>query len=168
MAGSPTRSNLPPAGAVLGVDVGFSAARRSSAVCRLDWNEYRITWTIRRFRAQQDEREATIKAVAGDVPIEAAAFDGPLQSGLTLIGRYRVAERMLTRRLQSTGKPGQANAPVGKKLNAAANVCAAIVQERCRLAPAAHAIRIDQKAVVEAFPTAFLGLMLRDPAMVIA
>jgi hypothetical protein len=50
--------------------------------------------------------------------LTAAAFDGPLRSGLDLIGRYRVAERMLTRRLQPhIGKPGQSSAPVGKLLN---------------------------------------------------
>ena len=86
-------------GAVLGVDVGFSPTRRSSAVCRLDWNEHRITWTLQRFRALLEEQEAAILAVAGSGRLEAAVFDGPLRSGFDPIGRYRVAERMLTRRL---------------------------------------------------------------------
>jgi hypothetical protein len=160
---------LPVAGAVLGIDVGFSATRASSAVCRLDWDAVRITWAIRRFRAVPAEQEAAVRAIAGDVWLAAAAFDGPLRAGLEVIGRYRVAERMLTRRLQSKiGKPGQASAPVGKALNTAANHCAALVIKACQLAPATHAVRIDRKAIVEAFPSAFLGVMLRDPSTVTA
>ena len=76
---------------------------------------------------------------------------------------------MLTRRVgQKIGKPGQTNAPVGKGLNEAANDCVRITLEFCELASARHAVRIDAKAVVEAFPSAFLGVMLRDPASVVA
>jgi hypothetical protein len=154
---------------VLGVDVGFSPTRRSSAVCRFDWNPRRITWTIRRFRALPVEQETTITAVAGIGRLQVAAFDGPLRAGFDVIGRYRVAERMLTRRLGTKiGKPGQASAPVGKALNAAANDCASIVLRGCDLAPAVHAVRINAKAVAEAFPGAFLGVMLADPVAVAA
>lgn len=126
------RPALPPTGAVLGVDVGFSPTRRSSAVCRLEWDEHRIAWTIRRFCAQPEEQEEVIRAVAGCGRLEAAAFDGPLRSGFDEIGRYRVAERMLTRRLGARiGKPGQSSTPVGKKLNHAANDCANVVLHGC-------------------------------------
>jgi hypothetical protein len=122
--------------------------RRSSAVCRLHWNPRRITWNIRRFRALPAEQEATIAAVAGTGRLQVAAFDGPLRAGFDVIGRYRVAERMLTRRLGARiGKPGQASAPVGKALNAAANDCASIVLRGCDLTPAVYAVRIDAKAV---------------------
>ncbi len=160
---------LPSAGAVLGVDVGFSPTRRSSAVCRLRWDERHVDWSIQRFRARPEEREATILAVAGADRLGAAAFDGPLQKGFTIIGRYRLAERMLTRRLgRRIGKPGQANAPSGKLLNAAANDCVGVVLRGCDLAPATHAVRIDDRAVVEAFPSAFLGVMLSDPSVLAA
>ena len=160
---------LPLNGAVLGVDVGFSPTRRSSAVCRLDWNERRIIWTLQRFRAQPHAQEAAILAVAGSGRLEAAALDGPLRSGLDVVGHYRVAERMLTRRLGARiGKPGQSSTPVGKKLNTAANDCAGVVLRGCDLAPAAHATRINDKAVVEAFPGAFLGVLLADPSALAA
>ena len=148
-------------GAVLGVDVGFSPNRRSSAVCKLRWNAERIAWSIQRFRALAQEREDTIMRVAGDEPLAAAAFDGPLRRGFDVIGMYRAAERMLTRRLGTLiGKPGQASAPVGKSLNAAANDCAHVVMTRCKLMSARHAISIDAFAAVEAFPSSFLGVML--------
>jgi hypothetical protein len=161
-------AKLPPTGSVLGVDVGYSQTRRSSAVCRLDWDDCRITWTLRRFRAFPAEQRETIVLVAGQKGLEAAAFDGPLKSGLELINEYRLAERMLTKRLQSKiGKPGQASAPVGRALNAAANSCAKIVLAHCHMAPSSHDVAIDPRAIVEAFPTAFLGVMLDDPSSVV-
>src|SRR5258708_5515299 len=161
------KPKLPLSGSVLGVDIGYSSTRRSSAVCRLDWTEASVTWTIRRFRAVTREQEEVLMAVAGDVVLQTAAFDGPLRTGLDVIRRYRSAERMLTRGLNSKiGKPGQACAPVGQQLNAAANICAKIVRSQCRLVPAMHATSIDQLAIVEAFPSTFLGLLLADPLSV--
>jgi hypothetical protein len=120
--------------------------------------------TLQRFRALPDEQQRVLLAVSGTGPLEAAAFDGPLRAGLDVIGRYRTAERMLTRRLQPRiGKPGQSSAPVGKALNAAANQCARIVLQHSDLAPARHAVRIEDKAIAEAFPGAFMGVMLEDP-----
>jgi hypothetical protein len=81
-----------------------------------------------------------------------------------MIGRYRTAERMLTRRLQPfIGKPGQASTPVGKTLNENANLCARVVLEHLDLAEASHSVRMHEQAVVEAFPSSFLGVMLDDP-----
>jgi hypothetical protein len=83
---------LPSRGSVLGVDVGWSTSRRSSAVCRLDWDETSIGWSIARFSALEPERAHTIASVAGDAPLLAAAFDGPLRQGLDVIGKYRAAD----------------------------------------------------------------------------
>jgi hypothetical protein len=52
---------------------------------------------------------------------------------------------------------------VGKQLNLAANQCALAVKALCHVAPASHAVQIDDLALVEAFPTAFLGVMIADP-----
>jgi hypothetical protein len=165
----PIRCGLPSTGSVLGVDVGFSPTRRSSAVCRLDWDDRWIAWSIQRFRAQPAEMAATITAVAGGRKLEAAAFDGPLQPGFEPIGHYRTAERMLTRRIGiKISKPGQSHAPMGKLLNQAANKCVRLVLDHCDVAPARHGVPIDARAVVEAFPTGFLGLMLEQPSLIVA
>ena len=149
---------------MLGVDVGVSSHRRSSAVCRLDWTATALRWEVERFRALSPDREEVLERVGGARPLLAAAFDGPLRRGLHEIGRYRSAERMLTRRLGARiGKPGQSNSPVGRALNRAANQCAATVLDRCRVARATHAGAIDDRAIVEAFPTAFMGVMLAEP-----
>ncbi len=84
---------------------------------------------ITRFRALEPERSNAIRNLI-DRPLLVAAFDGPLRSDLKVIGRYRLAEQLLTRRLcPLIGKPGQASSPVGKRLNAHANACAKIVLE---------------------------------------
>jgi hypothetical protein len=40
------------------------------------------------------------------------------------------------------------------------------LRSQCRLAPASHATKIHELAIVEAFPSAFLGLLLADPTAV--
>ena len=154
---------------MLGIDVGCSPARRSSAACRIAWNAHEVTWRVARFRAVEPERTDTIVTMAGSLPLACAAFDGPLRRGFEAIGRYRTAERMLTRRLgRRIGKPGASSAPVGILLNAHANACARTVLQHCDMAPATHATPIDDRAVVEAFPSSFLGVMIDDPSMLAA
>ena len=156
-------------GAVIGIDVGCSPARRSSAVCRLEWSPTTVSWETARFRAAEPEREQAIAQLVGDQPIVAAAFDGPIRRGFEIIGRYRTAERMLTRRLRPLiGKPGQSSAPVGKLLNQHANACVAHLVRHADIRPAGHGVPIDDRALVEAFPSSFLGMMIADPASLAA
>lgn len=151
-------------GSVVGIDVGCSPTRRSSAICRLDWSASGVSWDIARFRAVEPERERVIAQVAGGRRIIAAAFDGPIRRGFGIIGRYRTAERMLTRRLRPLiGKPGQSSTPVGKLLNEHANDCVRHLVACCDVQDARHGVAIDQKALVEAFPSSFLGLIIDDP-----
>jgi hypothetical protein len=160
---------VPAFGAVLGIDIGCSAARRSSAVCCIAWGADVAMWRVARFRAVDAERTATIVAVAGGRRLACAAFDGPLRRGFESIGRYRTAERMLTRRLgRRIGKPGASSAPVGRLLNIHANTCAKTVLQYCDVGCAIHATQIDDKAVVEAFPSTFLGVLLDDPSTLAA
>lgn len=156
---------LPIAGSVLGVDVGWSAVRTSSAVCRLDWDAASIHWTIERFKAVPEMRDDVIRGVAGAHRLMAAAFDGPFRGDLAPIGNYRRAEKALTLHAISSrlGKLAQSNSGNGRLLNAATNDCVASVLAHCQIAGAAHACSIHCKAVAEAFPNSFLGLMLSDP-----
>jgi hypothetical protein len=156
-------------GSVVGVDVGCSPSRRSSAICRLDWLNSTISWQIRRFKAAEPERERVIAEIAGGRQITAAAFDGPIRRDFDIIGRYRTAERMLTRRLQPLiGKPGQSSAPVGKLLNQHANECVRHLSAHSRVEGARHGVPIDLQAIVEAFPSSFLGMMIEDPVRLAA
>jgi hypothetical protein len=156
-------------GSVIGIDVGWSHARRSSAICRLDWSDSVVVWEIARFRALEPEREREIARVAAGRRIAVAAFDGPIRRGFDIIGRYRTAERMLTRRLRPLiGKPGQSSAPVGKLLNHHANECVRYVVTHCEVQDAQHCVPIDQSAIVEAFPSSFLGMMIENPEQITA
>jgi len=156
---------LPQSGSVLGVDVGGSLTRRSTAICRLSWTPDSIDWVIGRSTADPEALATAVTTVVGGHSLLVAAFDGPLTAGLGSINRYRAAERMLTRGLgRHIGKPGQTNVPVGRQLNASANACVRQVLALGLLAPAQHAQAIDSLAVVEAFPSSYMGMMLADPA----
>ena len=155
-----------PTGSVLGIDVGWSTSRLSSAACRLSWNSEKIEWKIRRFRAIDEERRSAILSVADGHALSAVAIDGPLAPGFGVIRRYRSAERLLSRgELQARCKPGPANSPNGRKLNEQANLAAKLVADTraCCIEEAAHSVRINRLAIVEAFPTAFLGVMIKRP-----
>src|SRR5208282_2098130 len=157
---------LPETGSVLGIDVGFSETRHSSAVCRLSWDLTSVGWQICRFRARDDERREAIRRCVGGAALLSVAIDGPLKSGFPVIGKYRAAERMLTRRLRPyIGKPGQASAPVGQELNRYANLCARDVLEICAVNSSQHKVAIHERAVVEAFPSSYLGLLLDNPRL---
>lgn len=155
---------LPTSGAVVGIDVGSSPLRRSSAVCVLEWTADRFCWSIRRFRALPEERDAAIGETIGQRALLAAAFDGPFRGALDEIGVYRAAERVLTSRVfrERIGKPGQSSTPVGRALNNATNDCVRSVL-RHHVAPASHAGAVHRLAVVEAFPSSFMGVMLDGP-----
>jgi hypothetical protein len=118
-----------------------------------------------RFRAVEPERENTIAEIAGRRPIIAAAFNGPIQRDLDVMGRYRTAERMLRRRLRPLiGKPGQSSAPVGRLLNHYANECVRHLVAHSDVHAARHGVLIDRRALAEAFPSSFLGMMIQEMA----
>ena len=152
-------------GRVLGIDVGWSEKDDTSAVCRLSWSKHRVYWKTKRFRATPSDRERAIRDVAGKRALLAVAIDGPLRRGFDRIGRYRSAERLLSRGALPVriGKPGQSSSPHGKHLNEQANKAASVVKRYCSVHEARHAVRIDKYAIVEAFPTTFFGSMVEDP-----
>lgn len=158
---------LPASGSVLGVDVGGSLLRRSTAICRLSWTSDSLEWVIDRSTADTAALAQTISVVVAGHGLLVAALDGPLTTGLGKIDRYRAAERMLTRGLgRRIGKPGQTNVPVGRQLNASASACARAVMALDLLHEARHAEAIDRLAVVEAFPSSYMGMLLSDPGSV--
>ena len=153
-------------GSVLGIDVGWSKKKRSSAVCRLCWDAREVRWKIRRFRATDSDREEAIMEVVGNQMLLSVAIDGPLRPEFREVDRYRGAERLLSRGElpKRVGKPGQSSSSNGKKLNAQANKSATFLKKHSRIRKAKHKVRIDEFAIVEAFPTTFLGVMLDYPA----
>ena len=150
-------------GSVMGIDVGWSTKYRSSAVCRLSWNCRDLQWTVYRFCATARDREKAIREAAADRTLTAVAIDGPLRRGFSEIGRYRSAERLLSRgEIKRIGKPEQSSSPNGKKLNFQANLAAKCAKQHCRIEAPTHPVQIDAHSIAEAFPTTFLGVMIDD------
>jgi hypothetical protein len=119
---------------------------------------------VKRYRAVDSERDDVLERVF-DRLLLAIAFDGPLTTGLLPIDHYRYAERMLTAGFQPRiGKPGQSSSPNGRRLNKHATDCALSQVARRIIADATHLHNIHSLAVVEAFPTSFLGVAVGDPA----
>ena len=156
---------LPISGSVLGIDVGWSLKARSSGICRLDWDAGRVTWSVQHFSGDPQTRLDMVRAVAGGQQLLAAAFDGPLRGDLAVIDRYRTAERELTRPALASriSQPGSSRSPVGRLLNHHTNEFAALVLQHAEVGPAPHRHAIHERALVEAFPTSFLGLMMDNP-----
>lgn len=99
--------------------------------------------------------------------MEAIALDGPLWRGLDTIDTYRKAEQYLTRGLAARiGKPGISNSPGGRDLNTAANTLAREALQAATVAPARSAQAVHDRAIAEAFPSSFLGLLLPDRSAV--
>ncbi|GAA0571605.1 hypothetical protein [Caenispirillum bisanense] len=147
--------------AVLGIDVGWAAGRKSSAACRLEWDANAVGWRIVRMGTDAAERQAVLDDLVGE-GVAVCAIDGPLHGSLAVMDRYRLPERLLTRGFGRIGKPGQSNSPTGRRLNEEANAFARLVLETGRLAPAAFPTAIHPGALAEAFPTSFLGTMMPD------
>jgi hypothetical protein len=156
---------LPSSGSVLGIDVGWSLTQRSSAICRLDWTADEIVWTAQHFNGQPDIRKQAVIASAGPSQLLAVAFDGPLRGDLTVIDRYRAAERILSAPpiASRISQPGSSRSPVGRLLNHHTNEFARLVLAHADIAEAKHKHASHSKALLEAFPTSFMGLMLDSP-----
>lgn len=149
-------------GLVLGVDVGWAAKKKTMGACALEWSTDMVS--VRSIRLGTKDLEG-IERLSPEKPIQAIAVDGPIRGRLDEIGIYRDAEMMLTRGFGARiGKPGQASSGNGKKLNAAANSVVSRILSTNRVSSAVHSARIHERAIVEAFPTSFLGVMLQDRA----
>ena len=156
---------LPPNGSVLGIDVGWSLTAKSSGICRLDWDETSVSWLVQHFNGDPQTRAEVVRQVAGGRQFLAAAFDGPLRGDLAVIDKYRAAERQLTKPALASriSQPGSSRSPVGRLLNHHTNEFAALVLQHAELGPAPHRHAIHDRALIEAFPTSFLGLILDNP-----
>lgn len=154
---------LPQSGAVLGGDVGWSEKSRTSAACYLEFDLDGASVETRRFTAQRTDLEQSLCVLVRHRPLLTAAFDGPFRRDLDQIGVYRRAEKVLTLRLAPhIGKPGQSNSGNGVKLNGAANAFVKAALRMGCIAEARYSAVVHPRAVAEAFPTSFLGVMLAE------
>jgi predicted RNase H-like nuclease len=149
-------------GAVLGVDVGWSATDDTTGACVIRWDEPRVHVRALRIPSNESVRRDLLESETKNHAILCAALDGPLRRGFDKIGEYRLAERLLTRRFSNlgVGKPGQSNSGNGLLLNEHANRIASNLLQIGIIQGAEHEEQIHDLGIVEAFPTSFLGVML--------
>ena len=151
-------------GQVLGIDVGWSEQTDTTGACLLTWSESEVSFDVHHLPTDFDARQKKLRALVGGNEFDAVALDGPLRPGLDQINEYRLAELLLTRRFSNAGfgKPGQSNSPNGIMLNEHANQFAeSVIAAKC-VKRSEHAAAINDYAVVEAFPTTFLAVMLDE------
>ena len=152
-----------PTGACLGIDVGFSAKRKSTCFCLLTWDPEHCEVQFKMVSSELEERRDAIRELVGHLGLDGVAVDGPLASGLRIVPHYRSAEAVLSRGvLQKRGKPGATSAPLGQKLHCHATQLVQLVIDESKVAKSDHFEPIHEKRVVEAFPNLFLAAMVPE------
>ena len=149
------------AGKVLGIDVGWSAVRATTGLAVLAWDDRVVRWHLDRTGPDKDERRRRLAALlaCAEGTIQAVAVDGPLRPGLECRSAYRGADSLLSRGLfQRRGKVAPTNVPSGTRLHEEACVLADLALEHS-VARARHRPAIHARAIVEAFPNLFLGVL---------
>src|SRR3989441_6507508 len=149
-------------GSVLGIDVGYSARRKTTGFCALSWDARTVRWRCENAGVDERNRHDTLRRVLPEAQRQllAVAIDGPLRPGLHTTPRYRCAESLLSRgAFSKRGKPGPTNGGSGRDLHAHATRLAHFVLQECGVEAAAHVPAIHARAIVEAFPNLFLGVL---------
>jgi len=148
-------------GVVLGIDVGYSATRKTTGFCALSWGDDKVTWQCENTSTTESDRRACLaRLLNGRTRVWAVAIDGPLRPHLSSGTSYRACESCLSRgAFQRRGKPGASSSPSGQSLHTAATALAMLTLDSAEVVPAKHVPSIHSRAIVEAFPTLFLGVM---------
>lgn len=156
---------LPPCGAVVGGDVGYSATGRTTGLGMLVWSETKIHFVCENARTDTQDRLRVLgslkEKVGRPTQFNAAAIDGPLRPKLCVnMAECRTAENFLMRgAFQRRGKPAATNSGSGPALHNAATELARLIKNECLLMPATFSPNIEVKSLVESFPNLFLGVL---------
>ncbi|MBB1250204.1 DUF429 domain-containing protein [Rhizobium sp. G21] len=138
---------------LLGIDVGFSATRPTTGIA---WS---VAGEIDAARTFTDWERRKLAAPSGAL-FNVIAIDGPLIGPSAPAKVVRRCEQLLSRGLfQKRCKPGASHSGSGFQLRQAAAETARQFKHLGMLPSFANAIVADV-AIVEAFPNAFLGVML--------
>lgn len=153
----------------LGIDVGYSPSEDRTGLCLITLEHGHFRWHCRNTGSQKARRLADLRdLIPKGATISAVGIDGPLTTDFQLINRYRAADAFLSRKsFWKRCKPGPTHGGSGPDLHRHATKLAKLVLELnedgyLRVEDAGHPKRIHQLRVVEAFPNAFLGVLLSD------
>ena len=151
----------------LGIDVGHSEDNPTTGLCLITLEHGHFRWHCRNTKSQKARRLADLRRLIPEgTTISAVGIDGPLTTDFQLINRYRAADAFLSRgAFQKRCKPGPVDVPRGQLLHYHATELAKLVLELnedgyLHVEDAGHPDRIHQSRVVEAFPNAFLSVLL--------
>ena len=152
----------------LGIDVGYSQDGYTTGLCLITLEHGHFLWHCLNTKSQKAQRLADLRGLIPEgTTISAVGIDGPLTTDFQLIDRYRAADAFLSRgAFQKRCKPGAVDSPNGQLLHYHATKLAKLVLELneegyLHVEDAGHPDRIHQSCFVEAFPNAFLGVLLK-------
>lgn len=144
--------------------MGWSLRGATTGLCVVQWRGGVVTWRFARARHDTEHRRAAIGGLltAAGGEVSAVAIDGPLRPELRVRCSYRTCDALLSRgAFQRRGKVAPTNCPSGLRLHREASRLAGLALEHV-VAPARHRAAIHARAVVEAFPNLWLGVMCDD------
>lgn len=143
---------------LIGVDIGFSKRRRSNGIAVV-----RDGKLIRAERLSVAERDAALRELTG---VDVVAIDAPLLPRGTADTLPRYCERVFSRGLfQKRCKPGMSHVPgTGQLLREHGRRAAEQLLAPDSFRPSEHPLKRvwPDSAIVEAFPNAFLGVVVSD------
>ena len=152
----------------LGIDVGYNQNQPTTGLCLLTLDQGVLQWECLNTHTDDASRREDLRTLTDQrTPISAVGIDGPLAHKLVPVKEYRAADRILSLGVfQCFCKPGQTNSPAGQSLNEHATLLANIVlglmaNRLLQIDAGAHLHHIHDRQIVEAFPNAFLGVLLR-------
>ena len=129
------------------------------------WTKAEAMWMCKTVSSRAADRAAMLDALTpeGYDDVLAVGLDGPLLPELATRPTYRCAEMLLTwGTFGKRGKPGASNAGNGPRLHQEATTLASFAVKRGNIDRAKHAAKIHERAIVEAFPNLFLGVLCND------
>jgi predicted nuclease with RNAse H fold len=142
---------------LLGIDVGFSKTRPTTGIAWM----VGPTFGAGRTHADWERRRRHIPDNTGFAVI---AIDGPVTPRGTAEDQARLCERLLIRgAFQSRCKPGLSHVGYGRDLRRAAGETAEQIEHLAGPPAFGEQVR-PGRAVIEAFPNAFLGVLLPEAA----
>ena len=151
----------------LGIDVGHSQTKPTTGLCLITLEHGQLRWHCLNTGSQKAQRLADLMSLIPEgATISAVGIDGPLATDFQLTDRYRAADAFLSNgAFHKRCKPGPTHAGSGPALHRHATKLAKLVLELheegyLHVEGAGHPDRIHQSRIVEAFPNAFLGVLL--------
>ena len=156
-------NGMPTTGIVLGIDVGWNPTRPTTGLSLIEWAHHKISHVSCLVGTDEVNRLSILSQIVRGRKLLAVGIDGPLAPEFRIMHEYRTVEALLSRgKFQRRGKPGPTNGGSGPRLHQEATKLAKLALSVSDVKTALYPYAIHKKAVVEAFPNAFLVVLQAD------